>query len=197
VRQTLCCSGRKVAVIVHCVCVQQWYISVINIMISVYIIQHNLLYSFNNCLLCSMLHVSANPHGHFQASAWRGVLQYCTIVLQLHYVPYEISYCVHHSCMVVKCKFYSPAYRWGYVRYCSCSPVLLPVPSVWCRSIFCSICRLCVVLLQRFWLPLFVLSRIAGCALVLCCLIFVSGLPVKDMSLWLQQFVLYIPRLTL
>jgi hypothetical protein len=35
----------------------------------------------------------------------------------VYYVPYEISYYVHHGCMVVKYKFYNLVHRWGYVRY--------------------------------------------------------------------------------
>jgi hypothetical protein len=77
---------------------------------------------YNYCLLCSKLHVSANPYGHLQASAWGAVLQYSTTVLQLYNAPYVISYYEHHSCVAVKYKFYNPVDRWGYVRYSSCSP---------------------------------------------------------------------------
>jgi hypothetical protein len=42
-----------------------------------------------------------------------------------------------------------------------------------------SICRLCVVLIQQFLLPLFV-SGHRVCIGFLCCLFYVSGLPVKD-----------------
>jgi hypothetical protein len=43
-------------------------------------------------------------------------------IAQLNCVSHEISYYVHHGCMVVKYKFINPVYWWGYVRYCSFSP---------------------------------------------------------------------------
>jgi hypothetical protein len=88
----------------------------------------------NYCLLCS-IHVSANPHGHLQASAWGGVLHYSTTILQPYYVPFEISYYVHHGRIVVKYKFYNPVRRWGYIRFCSCSPGA--ASCVFCMALVC------------------------------------------------------------
>jgi hypothetical protein len=100
--------------------------------------------------------------------------------VQLHYISimcYTRSHIyMYHGRMAVKCKFYNPVYRWCYVRYCSCSPgasscvfFIMPVYFLLHTVPMCSFyfsgfdsrCLCC------FGSP--------GCALVLCCLMFVSG----------------------
>jgi hypothetical protein len=77
--------------------------------------QHNLLQSFNYCLLylATCFGHSTRPSLGFSEEVFHTEYNYTTTILKLYYVPYEISYSVHYGCMVVEIQVVQILYSGG------------------------------------------------------------------------------------
>jgi hypothetical protein len=77
-------------------------------------------------------------------------------------------------------RFTNPVFRWGYVRYCSCSPGTSYCAYVRCWSVFLSILFITHLWFYSSGFNSCYLCQVTGYALVLlCCLLHVSGCPLR------------------